>query len=132
VLDDPARFHTPKFRRELRAPCSGFVSRMDCEQVGWAVQRLGAGREKAGEPVAAHAGLEMMVKLGDEVQAGQPLCMMFADEKARFTEASHLLVGAIHLADWAPEVPPLISEIVTGGEDSAQNSFPSPRARTVG
>jgi pyrimidine-nucleoside phosphorylase len=123
VLEDPAAFQRPKFRRELRAARSGFVAGMNCEQIGWAVQRLGAGREKAGEPVAAHAGLEMLAKLGDRIEAGEPLCIMFTDEDERFAEAEQLLRDAISIEDEVLKVPTLISEIVTNDDANAQNSF---------
>jgi pyrimidine-nucleoside phosphorylase len=127
VFDDPAAFHTPKFRRDLRAPRSGTLTRMDCEQMGWAVQRLGAGREKAGEPVVAHAGIEMYAKLGSSVQVGEPLCVMFADEETRFSEAERLLTAAISIEDAPANIPPL-----TRDSKNAKNPLPPPLSRTVG
>ncbi|HTV06150.1 MAG TPA: thymidine phosphorylase [Acidobacteriaceae bacterium] len=132
VFEKPAAFHVPKFRREVRATRSGTVTHMDCEQVGWAVQRLGAGREKAGEPVAAHAGIELFAKLGSRVEAGQPLCMMFADQEARFEEADLLLTNAIVIGDGPAEVPPLIGEVLTRDSKNAENPLPPPLSRTVG
>jgi pyrimidine-nucleoside phosphorylase len=132
VFDVPAEFHMPRFTRELRAARSGHAARMDCEQIGWAVQRLGAGREKAGEPVAAHAGIEMLVKLGGSVRSGEPLCMMFTDEESRFDEAEHLLSEAIQIEDAPAPVPPLIGEILTRESKNAKNPFPPPLQRTVG
>lgn len=132
VFDNPAAFHAPKFRRELRASRGGALIRMDCEQVGWAVQRLGAGRERSGEPVAAHAGIELLAKLGSKVQAGQPLCMMFADEEARFAEAEQLLTGAMVIGDGPAEIPPLIGEILTRDNENAKIRLPPPLLSTVG
>lgn len=132
IFDHPAAFHTPKFRRELRATRSGALTRMDCEQVGWAVQRLGAGRERAGEPVSAHAGIELYAKLGNRVEAGQPLCMMFTDEEPRFAEAEHLLTAAIAIEDAPAEIPPLIGEILTRDSKNTKIPLPSPLSRTVG
>jgi pyrimidine-nucleoside phosphorylase len=132
VFEDPGAFHTPKFRRELPAGRSGFLAHMDCERIGWAVQRLGAGREKAGEPVSAHAGIEMHAKLGSRIRACEPLCTMFADEAARFPEAEQLLSGAISIEDAPAEIPPLIGEILTGDDKIQKNHFPSPVIRTVG
>jgi len=132
VFDEPAAFHTPKFRRELLAPRSGTLTCMDCEQVGWAVQRLGAGREKAGEPVAAHAGIELFAKLGSRVEAGQSLCTMFSDQQPRFAEAERLLTTALAIEDGPAEIPPLIGEILTRDSKNAKNPLPSPLSRTVG
>jgi hypothetical protein len=48
IFDDPA-FHKPGATKVLEAWESGYVAEMDTTAVGWAVQRLGAGRDKAGE-----------------------------------------------------------------------------------
>ena len=132
VFDYPGKFHTPRFRQELRATRSGVLVRMDCEQVGWAVQRLGAGREQAGEPVAAHAGIELFAKLGSRVEAGQPLCMMFSDDEARLVEAERLLTGALVLGEGPAEIPPLIGETLTRDSENAKNPLPPPLSATVG
>jgi pyrimidine-nucleoside phosphorylase len=115
ALENPAAFHTPKARKDFLAERSGYLARMDCEQVGWAVQRLGAGREKAGEPVEAHAGLEFHAKLGSRVEAGRPLCTMFADDAARFSEPERLLRDALVVEDAPGRVPPLLDTVVTAG-----------------
>jgi pyrimidine-nucleoside phosphorylase len=131
IFADPAAFHTPRFRRDLPAQRGGFIARIDCEQIGWAVQRLGAGREKAGEPVSAHAGIEMIAKLGSRIQSGQPLCTMFTDDESRFSEAEQQLLGGISIEDTASEAPPLIAEVLTAASKIPQNPFPAPLIRTV-
>ena len=113
VFDDPGSFHRPKFRREFCAPRSGYLAHMDCAKIGWAVQRLGAGRERAGEVVTAHAGVEMRAKLGTRVRAGQPLFTLFADDEALFAEPERLLTEAVEIADQPAPVPPLVAQIIT-------------------
>lgn len=113
ALDAGAEFHKPRFRREFRAMRSGYFVSADCTKVGWAVQRLGAGRERAGEPVEAHAGLEMHVKLGAKIQAGQPLATLFTEDEARFAEPDQLLAEALTIGDEAIAAPPLVRQIVS-------------------
>jgi pyrimidine-nucleoside phosphorylase len=113
ALDAGLAFHTPKFRRTFRAARSGYFVAADCTKVGWAVQRLGAGRERAGEPVEAHAGLEMHVKLGAKVEAGQPLATLFAEEEGRFAEPERLLAESLTIGDAPTAVPPLVREIIS-------------------
>ena len=113
ALDAGMGFHRPRFRREFRAPRGGYFVAADCTKVGWAVQRLGAGREKAGEPVEAHAGLEMHVKLGARVEAGQVLATLFAQDEARFAEPEHLLAEALTIRDEQIAPPPLVREIIS-------------------
>jgi pyrimidine-nucleoside phosphorylase len=113
VLDDPAAFHKPAATKTLVAERGGYLSAIDCEQVGWAVQRLGAGRSKAGEPVEAHAGIEMHAKLGARVEAGQPLVTMFAADAEKLAEPETLLREVLAITDNPGAVPPLIYEYVT-------------------
>ena len=113
VLEKPEAFHQPRFRKEWKATRSGWLTHIDCEEAGWAVQRLGAGRERAGEPVAAHAGLELHAKLGSKIDAGQTLCTLFTDEEARFAEPEALLAAAITIGDEPQAAPPLVGAIIT-------------------
>src|SRR5277367_4320542 len=70
IFEDPAAFHKPTAARTLKAETAGYLASMDCTEVGWAIQRLGAGRLKPGDPVSAHAGIEMHIKLGKKVTPG--------------------------------------------------------------
>lgn len=113
ALDNPGAFHRPRIRKTIEAQRSGFFAAIDCTQAGWAVQRLGAGRERAGELVEAHAGLEMHVKLGMPVVAGQPLYTLFSQKEERLAEPEQLLDKAVVIAD-EPVVPPaLVGQIIT-------------------
>jgi pyrimidine-nucleoside phosphorylase len=113
VFEDPAAHHKPTATRTLTAPQSGYLSSMDCKQIGWAVQRLGAGRAKPGDPVSAHAGIESHAKLGDSIQEGQPLFTLFSEDDALIAEQEQMIRDAIHIAPTQPSLQPLIREIIT-------------------
>jgi pyrimidine-nucleoside phosphorylase len=125
AVDAGMEFHRPRLRRDFRAARGGYFTLADCTKVGWAVQRLGAGRERAGEPVEAHAGLEMHVKLGAKIEAGQPLVTMFAQEEGRFAEPEHLLSQALCIGDEPLAAPALIRRIIS---DANKNMFLERRA----
>jgi pyrimidine-nucleoside phosphorylase len=112
VFEDPASFHHPTAKRVLQADRAGFLAGMDCKQVGWAVQRLGAGRARPGDPVSAHAGIESHAKIGDRVDAGQPLFTLFSEEKALLGESYRMLEATVQIADKRPEKLPLVREVV--------------------
>src|SRR5271168_2749103 len=96
VFEDPAAHHKPTATRTLTAPISGYLASMDCKQVGWAVQRLGAGRAKPGDPVSAHAGIEMHAKLGDKIEANRPLVTLFSEDASLLTEPEAMLRETLH------------------------------------
>jgi pyrimidine-nucleoside phosphorylase len=113
ALDAGTAFHTPRFRHDFLADRSGYFTSADCTKIGWAVQRLGAGRERAGEPVEPHAGLEMHVKLGAPIKSGQPLATLFAQEESLFAEPEQLLRESLHITDAPASPPPLIRNIIS-------------------
>ncbi len=112
VFSDPAAFHRPRATRLLRASRAGYLSAVDCKEVGWAIQRLGAGRARPNDPVSAHAGLESHAKIGDHVQAGQPLFTLFSEEESLLDEPAAMIEAALKIADSPPERRPLIRAVI--------------------
>jgi pyrimidine-nucleoside phosphorylase len=112
VFDNP-NFHSPGATRVVPAWESGFISAMDTTALGWAVQRTGASREKAGEPVDPHAGIDFHARLGAHVEKGQPLATLYATSPALLAEPEEILKQAIHFSKTPPQVVPLVSRIFT-------------------
>jgi pyrimidine-nucleoside phosphorylase len=112
IFDNPAAFHKPSATRVLTAPHAGYLAGMDCKQVGWAVQRLGAGRTRPGDPVSAHAGIESHAKLGTKLEAGQPIFTLFSEDSSLLDEPFHMLEETIRVEDGPPTLQPLIREVV--------------------
>jgi pyrimidine-nucleoside phosphorylase len=113
VLDSAATQHAPGAQTLFRASRSGYLSRIDTTAVGWAVQRLGAGRVRAGEPIDPQAGLVMHAKLGEPVKAGEPICTLFAASDSLFAEPLALLGHAVIITEDREEPPPLLGEVLT-------------------
>ena len=113
VFDQPARFHKPGATQVVEAWRSGFIAEMDTTALGWAVQRLGAGREKTGEPVDPHAGIRFHARRGCHVEAGQPLATLYATTAAQLAEPVALLRRAIHFSESPPAAAPLVSSVFT-------------------
>jgi pyrimidine-nucleoside phosphorylase len=113
IFTDPAAFHKPRAARVLKAAHAGYLAGMDCRQVGWAVQRLGAGRARPGDPVSAHAGIESHAKLGDKLAAGQPIFTLFSEDEALLDEPYKMLEATVVIADAPPNRQPLIREVIT-------------------
>jgi pyrimidine-nucleoside phosphorylase len=112
VFDNPS-FHQPGATQVVEAWESGYVAEMDTTALGWAVQRTGAGREKAGEVVDPHAGIEFHARRGAHIEKGQPLATLYATNASLLAEPAALLRQAIPISP-APTAPvALISRIFT-------------------
>jgi pyrimidine-nucleoside phosphorylase len=131
VFDDPAAFHKPGATVVVDAWESGYVAEMDTTALGWAVQRTGAGREKAEEPGVAqrgsdrslslglepvdpHAGILFHARRGARVERGQPLATLYATKPEMLAEPVAILKQAIRFSESPPRAAvPLVSRIFT-------------------
>jgi thymidine phosphorylase len=93
----PAAAHV----EELVADRPGHAS-FDALAVGVAAWRLGAGRARKEDAVQAAAGVRLLVDLGDEVEAGQPLLELHTDTPDAVAGARALLTETVSDAPPAP------------------------------
>ena len=124
VFADPAAFHNPGATQVLKSWNSGYISSMDTTKIGWAVQRTGAGREKAGEPVDPHAGIRFHVRRGALVGEKQPIATLYATDEAMLAEPAELLKESITFSRTPPDSLDLVSRIFTreNAEDYLRNA----------
>ncbi|MFC9787630.1 thymidine phosphorylase [Rhodococcus sp. NPDC127528] len=109
--DPAAPLPTARERDVVTATESGVLTRLDAMAVGVAAWRLGAGRERQGQPVQSGAGVQWHARPGDAVVAGQPLLTLHTDTPARFAAARAALDGAWSVGDTPPEESLVIDRI---------------------
>jgi pyrimidine-nucleoside phosphorylase len=113
VFEDLKAFHKPGATQVLEAWATGFVAEMDTTALGWAVQRTGAGREKAGEPVDPHAGILFHARRGAKVKRGEPLATIYATRAKLLAEPAELIRKALVIRKEPPKPVKMISRIFT-------------------
>jgi pyrimidine-nucleoside phosphorylase len=89
---------------EVVASRSGYVDEIDTQALGVAIIELGGGRKTLSDAIDHRVGLEMLVRLGDAVAAGQPLVRVFGVGSA-LSHAKELIAAAIAIGD-EPRPPP--------------------------
>lgn len=112
VVDEPHRLPQAKQRVPLSAAREGFVSDVDAMGVALAALRLGAGRAKAEDRIDPAVGVSGLVKIGEPVEAGAPLCVIHANDAAALAEAKKMLAAAITIGDSRRSAPKLVDEII--------------------
>ncbi len=111
-LEDPARFPRAPLCDIVPAPRAGYLSHLQTDEIGMAVVDLGGGRAQKGDRIDHSVGLEVHVKIGQRVEAGQPLFTVHAATEAQSALATRRLLAAVQLSD-APVKPlPLFYERV--------------------
>lgn len=100
-LPHPAPAH------EWASPQNGYLAAIDTQQLGLLLIELGAGRKVLGDRIDPTVGIEMLVRLGEPVQPGQPLLRVFAPPE-RFENIQGRLADAFTLSDQPVVPPPLV------------------------
>jgi pyrimidine-nucleoside phosphorylase len=107
---DAARPVAPAY--DIVSPMAGFVTALDTERLGYGIIHLRGGRKQIHDKLDLSVGLEMLVRLGDAVDKGQPLIRAFAKPE-NVAEIRRDLLAAITIDDDRIEPPPLIVERIT-------------------
>ncbi|HET7476302.1 MAG TPA: thymidine phosphorylase [Dermatophilaceae bacterium] len=112
--DPEAPLPAAKQTHDVLAEGSGVVTQVDALKVGVAAWRLGAGRARKEEQVQAAAGVELHVKPGAPVRAGDRLATLHTDTPQRFQRALDALAGAWFIGPEGsrPDLLPLVIEHV--------------------
>jgi thymidine phosphorylase len=107
-VQDPDLLPAAPVRVPLAAVRAGYIARIDAERVGLASMKLGAGRFKKGDPIDHATGLLLQAKIGDHVEAGQPLLEMHSRSEAQAQAIEAELLSAYQWSDDLVSPSPLI------------------------
>lgn len=111
IVDDTARLPQAKYKIELPAPKSGFISRMIADEIGVATMLLGAGRATKEDTIDLAVGIVLHKKVGDKVEKGESLLTIYSDQE-NIDEIKTKLLDNIFIDKTAVK-PVLIHEIIT-------------------
>ncbi len=98
--------------KTVPAPVSGYVSHIACDEVGICSLILGGGRETKESRVDLSVGLVLNKKVGDYVEAGEPLALIHANREERAAEAERRFLAAVAIGGTAPEKRSLIKAVM--------------------
>jgi pyrimidine-nucleoside phosphorylase len=76
----------------------GYIARLEAEAMGRAAMGLGAGRERLDSPIDPAVGLVLEKKVGDPVIAGERICAIFSNDRARLPQARERVRAAIAIS----------------------------------
>jgi pyrimidine-nucleoside phosphorylase len=105
---DPTQLPKSPRVHAIESPREGYVTALDAFEVGEIVVHLGGGRLKKDDKVDPSVGIVLLKKVGDRVEAGEPLATIHAKDAAQ--EAIHALERAYRIGDEPPKRAPLLLE----------------------
>ena len=90
-----SEIHRADLVMEIPAPDTGTVSRLDAGLIGQAALQLGAGRSRAEDGVDFAVGFDRLLKIGEPVRQGDPVCRVHARHQSDYDMAEALVLQAL-------------------------------------
>lgn len=106
-VEDESLLPLGEAQLDVPAPESGFVTRLEAEEVGIASMLLGAGRETKSSIIDHSAGIILHAKVGDQVQKGQSLARLYSSNSETLEAAAQKFKESLTIGP-APIVQPAL------------------------
>lgn len=94
------------------APVSGYISHIECDEIGVVSLLLGGGRQTKEDIIDLSVGLILKKKVGDYVEAGEPLAEFHIGDTRNLEAAKERFLNAYQFSDEKIEKPELIKGII--------------------
>ena len=98
---------------EILATADGYVSKIQCEEIGLCAMLLGGGRAKKEDVIDPAVGFILHKKKGDAVKAGESLATMHYNGDAFPEEVRKRFLEAYTISVEKPQLNPLIYEVIS-------------------
>jgi pyrimidine-nucleoside phosphorylase len=103
-----ATLRTPVLAKE-----SGYLQTIDARKIGHLGMVLGAGRLTKESPIDLGAGIILLKKQGDWIEAGEAVLEFYTNMSEKLEEGIELAVEAFKIAQAEPSRQPLVEEIIS-------------------
>jgi len=113
VLDDPGLLPQAQHQMAVSPSKAGFLTSMQCEQIGTACVILGGGRERKEDSVDPSVGIILHKKVGDRIAAGEALATIHYNSEPLAVRARQLIEASCRIGDAPPSaMRPLIHKVI--------------------
>jgi len=112
VVEDLSLLPAASLQHPVSAPRSGWLTAMDARRIGEVSSHLGAGRLTKTSEIDLSAGLELLKKPGDWVEAGETLAILHTNRADALEAAAEELCAALSWGQTQPVPQKLILGVV--------------------
>ncbi len=116
VIEDLSLLPTAKFEKAVQAEHSGYITKMEADELGIAAMLLGAGRATKEDEIDLAVGITLHKKVGDYVEKGEALATIHANRED-VAQSETLILKHMHIGANQVAPPALIGEVITCSEE---------------
>lgn len=95
----PEKFTLANIQEEIVAPVEGYITHIECDEIGICSLILGGGRETKESEIDLSVGFYLKKKVGDYVKAGESLATIYANDKSKLESAKERFLKAYSYSD---------------------------------
>ena len=96
---DTDKLPSSRYTTTLASPVDGYISHIECSEVGVCSLLLGGGRETLESEIDPAVGIELLYKCGDKVSKGQDIAVIHYNDESKMKQAKSRLIKAYSFAD---------------------------------
>ncbi len=108
VVEDYSLLPAAHYEDSIVARQDGAIARLEAEALGRASMVLGAGRQRLDSVIDPAVGLVFEKKVGDRVSAGERICTIYSNDRARVARVRDMIRAAIAISVEPPAPRALI------------------------
>lgn len=113
IIEQPDLLPLSPCSLEVRAEKIGYLTHMDTAKIGRASQETGAGRAFKEQPLDFGAGIITKKRLGDYVEAGEVLAVIYSAKDEACASAAEIFQSALTISAEKAPLPPLVLNIIS-------------------
>jgi len=113
IIEQPDLLPLSPCSLEVKAEKSGYLTHMDTAKIGRASQETGAGRAFKEQPLDFGAGIITKKRLGDYVEAGEVLAVIYSATDKACASAAEFFQSALTISAEKAPLPPLVLNIIS-------------------
>ncbi|WOV89191.1 pyrimidine-nucleoside phosphorylase [Sporosarcina oncorhynchi] len=112
IIHDTSLLPFATYEINVPALTTGFVSKMEADEIGVAAMVLGAGRETKDDDIDLAVGIMLKKKIGDAVREGETIAVIHSNRED-VSKSMKLIQQHIHISKEAQKKPELILRMIT-------------------
>lgn len=98
-IKDENKFAVAKYKYDIKAEKSGYISKLEAEKIGNTSCILGAGRSVKTDNIDPLAGIVLNIKVGDKVNVGDTVMTLYSSNEEKIKSALSLALSSFDLSD---------------------------------
>ena len=111
-IENTEKFTKAKYKMPVEAIKTGYVQKLNAEDVGKIAMHLGAGRMKKEDDIDYAVGIELLKKVGCQVEQGETIAYIYADDEQKGREVVEKLQQTYEIGEQNVEKFADIIEII--------------------